>query len=332
MRISSPNDYEKTKLLVAVASLYYENNFSQSEIAKKLGFSRPYVSKLLAEAQNTGIVKITINDLTQSESRIEREIRQRFELRRAIVVPSAKVDNIHARVGVAAARYLDSIVKSGDTIAIGSGTTIYNRAENVIERDDLEKISVAQFNGFLTESKQNVYEAEIVKRFASALGGVPYILPIPVLVSDLTIKDYMMREQTISEAIQKLHEANIAIFTVGIFSTSIVLKRSRIFDRKRIEAMASKGAVGDILVHFVDIWGRICDPEYDQCVTSLTLDEVKRKEYRITVACGRAKVDAICASLNGGYTNVLITDEDTAEGVQERLELLDAGKVFSSNG
>ena len=44
-------DYKRIELLVKVAKLYYENDYSQEMIAKKLGLSRPYISKLLNESK-----------------------------------------------------------------------------------------------------------------------------------------------------------------------------------------------------------------------------------------------------------------------------------------
>lgn len=43
-----------------VARLYYEKDRTQNEIAEIYGISRPMVSKLLKEAKEEGIVKITI--------------------------------------------------------------------------------------------------------------------------------------------------------------------------------------------------------------------------------------------------------------------------------
>jgi deoxyribonucleoside regulator len=53
------------------------------------------------------------------------------------------------------------------------------------------------------------------------------------------------------------------------------------------------------------------------------LEDIKKKDYRIGVAAGGHKVDCICGALNGGYINVLITDEETAKNVLDRLESLD---------
>ena len=46
--------------LVDVARLYYEKDRTQNEIAEIYRISRPMVSKLLKEAKEEGIVKITI--------------------------------------------------------------------------------------------------------------------------------------------------------------------------------------------------------------------------------------------------------------------------------
>ncbi len=53
---------------------------------------------------------------------------------------------------------------------------------------------------------------------------------------------------------------------------------------------------------------------------AVPLDVIRQKEYRIGVAQGVSKVESICGALNGGIVNVLITNEDTAEWVLNRLD------------
>ena len=50
------------RLLVEIASLYYEQNKTQEEIAQKMNISRSLVSKFLAKARNEGIIEFTINN------------------------------------------------------------------------------------------------------------------------------------------------------------------------------------------------------------------------------------------------------------------------------
>ena len=55
-------EYSKTALIVKVAKLYFEVGMSQAEIAQELDISRSYVSRLLTDAKEQGIVSIAVRD------------------------------------------------------------------------------------------------------------------------------------------------------------------------------------------------------------------------------------------------------------------------------
>ena len=55
-----------TQLLTRVASLYYEPNRTQQEIAEQLALTRSNVSRLLTEARERGIVGIRVQHLLPS--------------------------------------------------------------------------------------------------------------------------------------------------------------------------------------------------------------------------------------------------------------------------
>ena len=76
-------DYKRIELLVKVAKLYYENDYSQEMIAKKLGLSRPYISKLLNESKSNGIVKVQVIDPLSIETPLEKNLREHFGLRKS---------------------------------------------------------------------------------------------------------------------------------------------------------------------------------------------------------------------------------------------------------
>lgn len=81
-----------------------------------------------------------------------------------------------------------------------------------------------------------------------------------------------------------------------------------------------KGAVGDICDHLINDRGELCDEALDERTVSVPLAELKKKKRRIGVASGQSKVECICGAIRGKIINVLITDEDTAGKVIERLE------------
>ena len=51
---------EELRLLVKVARFYYEDGLNQDAITARLGLSRSKVSRLMAQARETGVVQISV--------------------------------------------------------------------------------------------------------------------------------------------------------------------------------------------------------------------------------------------------------------------------------
>ena len=317
-------DYNRISLLVNVARLYFEHDYNQGAIANKLGFSRPYISKLIAQAREEGIVTITINDPVQSETAIERTIRQRFSLRKVIVIPQGAEQSALSKVGGACARYLDSIVSDGDIIGIAWGATMFACAQKAIPRRNLSDITVVQLCGGISNIERNIYASEIPKLLADALSGTAYHLPLPAIMDSAHVKQSVLAEHTIMQVMDYAKCSNIAIFSVGEIGADNAHVHAGYLNDRQLMHLKSLDAVGDICSHFIDESGSLCDKELDDRTIGLPLDEIKKKDYRIAVAIGGRKVRCICGALNGGYPNVLITDEETAEAILKRIDATDA--------
>ena len=85
--MSHKPDLQKLELLVQIARLYYEQGMNQKEISDKIHLSRSYVSKLLDEARAAGVVEVRINDPVKIENRMERKLREYYNLKHVAVVP-----------------------------------------------------------------------------------------------------------------------------------------------------------------------------------------------------------------------------------------------------
>ena len=130
-------EYSKTALIVKVAKLYFEVGMSQAEIAQELDISRSYVSRLLTDAKEQGIVSIAVRDPEETESALEKTIRQHYGLRKVIVSGGGLEGNGVYEVAKDAAKWLNSTVKSGDVIGIGWGRTLYLLSRHLPRRADL---------------------------------------------------------------------------------------------------------------------------------------------------------------------------------------------------
>lgn len=82
---------------ITAAWLYYHHNLTQAEIAKQLQVSRPTVANLLSRARARGIVAISMRPDLLTRLSLAEEIRSRFHLRDAYIVPTPEGATIATR-------------------------------------------------------------------------------------------------------------------------------------------------------------------------------------------------------------------------------------------
>ena len=77
------NDISK---LLKVAELYYLDRMNQNDIAKIIGVSRPSISRMLEEAREKQIVKISIEAPFERNNTLMMQLKEKFDLLEVIVV------------------------------------------------------------------------------------------------------------------------------------------------------------------------------------------------------------------------------------------------------
>ncbi len=104
-----------------------------------------------------------------------------------------------------------------------------------------------------------------------------------------------------------------SIVGIGAMDDGATIVKSSILSHNDFLLLGMKGAVGDVICHFIDKDGNLVDTDIDSRLVSVKLDALNQLENVIGVAAGKHKVSAITATLRGGYLDILITDESTAE-------------------
>ncbi len=313
-------DERKAALLVKVAQLYYEEDMGQEAIAKSIGLSRPYISRLLAEAKEMGIIQFRIVDPLKGESDLERKLRSKSNLEKVIVAPvTQKHSHMHS-VSKKAVEYLEEIVQNGDVIGFSWGNTIHSVTGLLGQRQKFPDVVAAQLCGGISNLEHNIYCFEIARNFVRAWEAKPYVLTCPAVVSSSRLKEAFLSDYDINRVMSYGYDSNIALLALGTFGLQSAVYRAGYLNEQEIAALTKKGAVGDICTHIIDSEGNICDPELDDRTMAVPLDIIKKKKTRIGVACGQSRVECICAAIRAEIVNVLIIDEVTAEYVIERLK------------
>lgn len=306
--------------VVKVAQMYYQLDYSQQEIAKELGISRPSVSRLLQEAKEKGVVEIKINDINETEQKNAEMIKERFGLKECLIVNAPKNDDfiIKKYLGSKAAEYLSNIVTEGDIIGLTWGTTIFEVAKNMTPQQ-VQNVQVVQLNGGVSHSETNTYAAEILNYLGASFNTSPYFLPLPAIVERAEIREMIMSDRHISNLLKLAERSNIALFTVGDRHEDSTFNKAGYFNEKDMQILKDKKAVGDICSRFFAIDGEICSKRLNERTIGIDLHLLGEKETSVLIAGGTKKFKSIVGALNGAYANVLITDNYTAEALAEKF-------------
>ncbi|MCI7090645.1 MAG: sugar-binding transcriptional regulator [Veillonellaceae bacterium] len=308
---------DKDNLAINVAKLYYRSDFSQQKIAQELGVSRPSISRLLQYAKDKGYVNIQIVDPVEDMSIMEQRLKDKLHLKDVKIASSTINDEeeIKKYISIAAAQYLDGIIKDGDIIGVGWGTTLYNMSQALISRS-IKGSQVVQLEGGLSNSEWNNYSREILENFANNFNTVAQYLPLPVIFDNKATKEQVDKDRYIKRILELGRHANIALFSVGTVRPNALFFRLGYTDIQEQEKI-QRNSVGDICSRFFDVEGRVCNRDLDERTVGITLSELRDKEYSIMISGGEGKINAIKSALKGRYANVLITDQFTGKALLE---------------
>ncbi|MGG1619316.1 sugar-binding transcriptional regulator [Paenibacillus sp. NRS-1782] len=308
-------DHEKQRLSIEAARLYYLNDYSQQEIAVRLGVSRPTVSRLLQAAKEQGYVRISIVDPMEDMDELGEQVKKKYGLDTVLVCysPLNEYQEIKKHISKKAADYLHETVQDADIIGVTWGTTMHAVALH-LQQKQVKGVEVVQLKGGVSHSHVNTYAVETVNLFAEAFHTIARYLPLPVIFDSHAVKKMVEEDRHIQRIIELGKQANIAVFTVGTVKEDALLFRLGYFNHEE-QKLLQKIGKGDICSRFFDDEGNICSQEINSRTVGIDLPDLRKKEKAILVAGGQRKVEAIRASLLGKYANILVTDQFTAQAL-----------------
>ena len=305
---------DQESLLMKVAWYYYEQGMTQQEIGKRLGFSRTKIVRLLAMAREKGIVQITLVGRYRSCLEKEEQLKKRFSLLDAIIIPTGKdFTSTKESVGKACALYLTKILKDGDILGVAWGTTLYEVGK-YLETVKNRNLTVVQLMGGLNTS-DSFNPQEIVRQIANKLQAKGVWLNTPAVVATPEIKQALLTDNGVQDTLQQAKYCHKALLGIGDISSTASLLVSRALSRGDMDDLIAHDAVGDIMGWHFDIQGNMVDSKVINRVLSVPLSELHNIELRIGVANGEKKVSPFVGALRGRYINVIITDEATADAI-----------------
>lgn len=311
---------DKTHLMMKIAKLYYESGLTQDTISRQLRISRPTISRLMQEAIDQGIVKITIAQDTEGYTDLERKLSEICDLQEVIVADTKSatdVSSVAKDLGIAAANYFSRIVRDGDSIGLTWGSTLSGMVDN-IQSSQMKNVTVIQMVGGLGEPDANSHATDLVRRVSSILGATVRLMPAPGIVKNIEVAKLLCSDPYIASAIVAASKVDVAFIGIGALTrNSLLVKNESIITWKEVEDLISKGAIGELGLHFYDKDGNFIQSDLEDRIIGVGLDEIKALERVVAIAGGKDKYEAIRGAIHGHLINTLITDVYTANKLLE---------------
>jgi DNA-binding transcriptional regulator LsrR (DeoR family) len=127
------------------------------------------------------------------------------------------------------------------------------------------------------------------------------------------MRDELMANPFVQEAVEWFDHITLALIGIGSIEPSKLLMSSgNVFTADELAMLHEQGAVGDICLRFFDWHGQPVVTPLNDRVISMELEQLKQVKRSVGIAGGPRKINAIRGAINGGWINVLITDQHTA--------------------
>lgn len=299
-------------IVVEAAWLYYHDGLNQTDIANLLGVSRATVVNYLQEAKERGFIRISLDPTAFTTHRLAQELREKFGLAAAYVVPdgTGSEEDSLLRVAKGAAEWLPSLLQSGDRLGVSWGRTVFEVAE-AMTQSQTKDITVSQLVGSMATPYG--FTAEICSaHLAQRLGAKVINLHAPAVLSDPDLAARLRAEPIIKDQIDALSHCNKAIFAAGSVDHTSHIVGSGVASHADLDWYIKQGATGVLCGRFINAAGKPITGELDTRMIGVELDKLQGLDIGLLVSVGADKVQPMLAAIAGGYVTHVVTSVQTA--------------------
>lgn len=243
--------------LLKVAELYYLDRMNQNDIAKIIGVSRPSISRMLEEAREKQIVKISIEAPFERNNKLMMQLKEKFDLLEVIVVKSlGDYDYDLDNVSKASADFISNALSNDKILGISWGVTVEKMVKNFPDHD-LKNVHVVQLTGSLGPNRTVMDGNELVFRLAQKLNGRHEFFNAPAFVNSKKLQEELLAQPQIDLNISLGRKIDVAFSGIGnIETTRNTLVSSGILDNRDLNDLVAEGAVGTMIGRAFDIEGK----------------------------------------------------------------------------
>lgn len=302
-----------------VARQHYLEGLTMETIARGRGISRSTVSRMLKQARESGLVRITLVDPASTDEQLAQQIHERFGVQTHVVTVRTGVGEVNRleHVTAAAAQLVGDVITDGARIGLAWGTTLASLVRHLEPRRHTG-VRVVQINGGANAHTSGIpYVGQMIHQFASAYGAETVLFPVPAFFDNASTRDAMWRERSIKPLLLEQRSIDVAVFSVGALKGPVPshVYVGNYLDEQDNAELSDQHVVGDVCTVFLRRDGSWEDIGINARATGLNPRELRTVEKRICVAAGTAKSEPLLGALRAGVATDLVVDDALAKAV-----------------
>lgn len=298
---------------IRVAWLYHERNLTQQAVADRLGVSRSTVSRLLADAEREGIVRVTVTVPLPEAALLAERLVERFGLAGATVEITLTDELPREAAATAMARRVEQMAANGSsTIAAGWGRTLGAAAQRARTMHTSGVVVIDAFGH--TTSEQIAAAVEVTNTLGTKFAAAVMHIPSPGFAPSSEIARNFLDSESVANALERARTADMVMVTVGVVGDDSLLVQAGLLDKETMRDLVAGGAVGEVFGRYFDAAGDAVMPGALHPV-SLTLDDLRRSKLVVAAAGGAEKADAVRGAIAAGIVDELAIDDTLARAL-----------------
>lgn len=301
----------RTDLLVRVAVLYYEENITQTEIAKILNISRPTVASLLNEAKEKGIVKISVIHTNSDLLQKQEELKNKYSLKTLLIAAESSKDP-KEEVGILCSRFMENRLETIKNLGICWGSTIY---EYVLEANyrDYSNLNITPLIGGIGFTNFNIHSNHLAFMLSQKYNSSVQYFYAPAFADSYKQKEMFIHSDLVKQILEAGRKVDIAILGIGNPVVSSTFRLPGYLSDKEVDELEIRGAVGDIGATFFNSQGEPVQTSASERMIGISLEDIKKIPDIVVLATGKDKSTGVQALLGKKIIDHLIIDHALAE-------------------
>ena len=306
---------EKAERLVQIEKMYYEENLTQSEIAKKLDVSRALICRLLNEARNYGIVTIQIHSPEEDSSLLKNQLKNSFKIEDVFIVNAPLGQTVtDEKIAEDFSTILLKLLPSCKNIGFSWGKIIHDGLEILSEKENhyeaMPNTSVFPLAGSMITTGYSVDAQKIVQTFAMCFASVPNFLYAPAFLESPMELELYQKTENFRNISGLWENIDLAVIKIDNYPTSPDLGTAARYQ----VLLKEKHACGSFLAYYYNLHGEIIRSDSDYSI-QIPVEALAACKTIIGVCSSNVMPKSLLGAMNTGLFTHIVAPQNLLEDV-----------------